>query len=69
MEKEIAMVKHPAEVTVHTPTGPVHCCVKHARNLEGFMRMLGAHSHAVKAPDGAECANCINEAKAKGEPS
>ena len=25
--------------------------------------------HAVKAPDGAECANCINEAKAKGEPS
>ena len=60
---------HPAEFTVHTPTGPVHSCVKHARQIEGFMRMLGAHTHAVKAPDGAECANCINEAKAKGETS
>ena len=37
--------------------------------LEGLMRMLGAHTHAVKAPDGVECANCINEEKAKGEPS
>ena len=63
------MLKHPAEFTVHTPTGPVHSCFKHARQIEGFMRMLGAHTHAVKAPDGVECANCINEAKAKGEPS
>ena len=61
--------KHPAEFTVHTPTGPVHSCVKHARQIEGLMRMLGAHTHAVKAPDGVDCANCINEAKAKGEPS
>jgi len=51
------MLKHPAEFTVHTPTGPVHCCVKHARQIEGLMRMLGAHTHAVKAPDGVECAN------------
>ena len=56
-----------AEFTVHTPTGPVHSCVKHARQIEGLMRMLGAHTHAVKAPDGVECANCINEAKAKGK--
>ena len=61
------MLKHPAEFTVHTPTGPVHSCVKHARQIEGLMRMLGAHTHAVKAPDGVECANCINEAKAKGD--
>ena len=33
------------------------------------LRMLGAHTHAVKAPDGVECANCINEAKAKGKTS
>lgn len=63
------VTKHPAEFTVHTPTGPVHSCIKHARQIEGLMRLLGAHTHAVKAPDGAECANCINEAKAKGEPS
>ena len=50
--------KHPAEFTVHTPTGPVHSCVKHARQIEGFMRMLGAHTHAVKVPDGVECATC-----------
>ena len=50
-------------------TGTVHSCVKHARQIEGLMRMLGAHTHAVKAPDGVECANCINEAKAKGETS
>ena len=36
------MLKHPAEFTVHTPTGPVHSCVKHARQIEGLMRMLGA---------------------------
>ena len=29
--------------------------------------MQCAHTHAVKAPDGVECANCINEAKAKGD--
>ena len=50
------MLKHPAEFTVHTPQGPVHACIKHARQIEGLMRMLGAHTHAVKAPDGAECA-------------
>ena len=61
------MLKHPAEFTVHTPTGPAHSCIKHARQIEGLMRLLGAHTHAVKAPDGAECANCINEAKAKGD--
>ena len=59
------MLKHPAEFTVHTPTGPVQACAKHAGQIGGLMRMLGAHTHAVKAPDGVECANCIS--KAKGE--
>ena len=54
---------YPATFTMHTPSGPTHCCVKHARQLESLMRMLGAHTNAVKAPEGAECANCKNEAK------
>ena len=62
------MLKYPAEFTVHTPQGPVHACFKHARQIVGLMRMLGAHTHAVKAPHDAEGANCVNKAKAKGEP-
>lgn len=54
-----------AKFTMHTPSGPTNCCVKHARQLEGLMRMLGAHTAATKAPDGAVCENCENEAKAK----
>lgn len=54
---------HLAIITMHTPTGPTHCCMKHARQLERLMRMLGAHTNAVKAPEGAECENCKNEAK------
>ena len=60
---------HPAEFTVHTPTGPVHSCAKHARQIRGLMRMLGAHTYAVKAPDGVECANCINEARGESNGS
>jgi len=56
--------EHPAIFTMHTPSGPTYCCVKHARQLEGLMRMLGAHTKAVKAPEGAVCENCENEAKA-----
>lgn len=53
---------YPAAFTMHTPSGSTHCCVTHARQLESLMRMLGAHTNAVKAPEGAECANCKNEA-------
>lgn len=56
-------MEHPATFTMHTPSGSTHCCVKHARQLEHLMRMLGAHTNAVKAPEGAECENCKNEAK------
>ncbi len=57
--------EHPATFTMHTVQGPIHCCVKHARQLESVMRMLGAHTSATKAPDGSVCGNCENEAKAK----
>lgn len=69
-----AFLRSPAQVqadamlatfTMHTPSGPTHCCVKHARQLESVMRMLGGHTNATKAPDGAVCENCENEAKAK----
>lgn len=54
---------YPATFTMYTLNRPVHCCVKHARQLESVMRMLGAYTNAVKAPEGAECSNCKNEAK------
>ena len=61
-----ALPSMPATFTAHTPSGPTHCCVAHARKLEGLMRLLGAHVNFTKAPDGAQCANCENEA-AKAE--
>jgi hypothetical protein len=59
---EEAMTEHPATFTMHTPNGPTDCCVDHARKLEALMRMLGVHTKAVKAPEGATCKNCENEA-------
>jgi len=58
-------MEHQAKFTMHTPSGPTHCCEKHARQLEALMRMLGVHTNAVLAPDGSTCENCENEAKAK----
>ena len=55
--------EYPAKFTMHTPTGTVHCCVKHARQIECLMNMLGAHTKSVGAPHGAECSNCKNEAQ------
>ena len=55
----------PATVTVHTPQGPAHYCAKHAREVEQLFFFMGAHTKTVKAPEGAECANCKNEAKEK----
>ncbi len=57
------MSNFPAVFTVHTPQGPTHACVKHARAVENLFRFMGAHVNAIRAPDGAECANCINEAE------
>lgn len=52
----------PATLTGHAVNGPVHVCMLHARKLEGLYRHLGAHINFTRAPDGAECSNCINEA-------
>lgn len=59
------MAKYPAMRTVHWPSGPVHACDEHARQLVGLASFLGSHVGVTAAPDNSECANCANEAKAK----
>lgn len=53
----------PAVFTMHTPQGPTHACVRHARMVENLFRFMGAHVNATKAPEDAQCANCINDAR------
>ncbi len=57
------MENYPAAVTMHCPTGPVHSCYMHAAQIRGLMGFLGTHVGETDAPDGAQCANCVNEAK------
>lgn len=52
----------PAVVICHTPTGPTPCCTKHARQLAALMSIMGSHVHEEKAPEGAQCTNCVNAA-------
>lgn len=54
---------HPAVFTLHTPTGFTHCCVRHARMGQRIYQAMGYYTNATKAPDGAQCENCVNEAK------
>lgn len=60
--------KFPATKTVHWPSGPTEACEVHAAQLVGLGRILGSHVGVSEAPEGAECANCANEAKAKATP-
>lgn len=60
-----AVTNHAATRVVHTPSGPAHACDEHAEQLTGLYSFLGAHVVHTGAPDGAQCANCINEAKEK----
>lgn len=55
--------KFPAVFTMHTPSGATDCCVRHARMAERIFRAMGFHTNATKAAEGAECANCVNEAE------
>jgi len=56
--------KYPATHTVHWPTGPVHACEKHARQLVGLSNFLGGHVATTIAPPDSTCENCRNEKKA-----
>lgn len=62
-ENEMSDKKYPATVVVHWATGPVDCCEQHANQLVALGNMLGGHTPASKAKEGAECSNCINENK------
>lgn len=61
-DEDPALPTMPATFTAHTPSGPVHCCVSHAKGLQKLMRFMGAHVNFTKAPEDAECSNCMNEA-------
>lgn len=58
---------YPATFTVHWVTGPTLACVKHARALVNLGRTMGVHVQATGAPEGSQCENCVNEAKAVKE--
>lgn len=53
----------PATLTVHAPSGPTFACTRHASEIAAVLVCMGATAAMVPAPDGAQCANCINEAK------
>jgi hypothetical protein len=53
-------MQYPAVHVVHWPTGPVHACEKHSRQLEALAAFLGTFA-AITESDGAhECSNCVN---------
>lgn len=54
---------YPATKTVHWPNGPVHACDDHARTMTRLAKFLGTHVGVTAAPDGSECANCVNKEK------
>lgn len=49
--------------TVHAPGGPTDACEAHADKLQRLMQFMGAHTTKTPAPEGAQCANCVNRAK------
>ena len=55
--------EYPAIATVHWPSGPVHCCDEHARELLLLGEFMCGHTVTTIAPDGSQCSDCINEAK------
>lgn len=58
----LGAASYPATRTVHCPNGPTHACDEHAAQITGLMQYLGAHVVHTAAPDGAQCANCVNAA-------
>ena len=56
--------RYPATFVVHWPTGPVDCCENHANQLLALNKIMGGgHMVASVASEGAQCSNCVNEAK------
>ncbi len=60
----IKEIKHPATCVCHWATGPVNTCDRHAQQIQGLGRVLGAHVAVTELTEPAECSNCVNETKA-----
>lgn len=58
-------VKYPATQVVHCPNGPVKSCDKHAEQITRLMQFLGGHVVHTVPDTQDQCANCVNEAKAR----
>lgn len=54
---------YPATCAVHCPSGPTNACDEHAHAVESLMRLMGARTVRTPVPEGAQCDNCVNEAK------
>ncbi len=52
-----------AVLTVHWATGPVLCCIEHAKALIALGRFMGQHTPAMPYAGDEQCINCANEAK------
>jgi hypothetical protein len=63
----MADLKFPADVVAHWSTGPVPACHNHAAGLVGLGRFMGLHVAVTALTEPAECENCVNEAKARGD--
>lgn len=55
---------YPATAIVHTPSGPVPACERHAVVIVSLIQHLGGHAVCTTTSDPhAECRNCENEAR------
>lgn len=55
----------PATGMSHTPSGATPTCDLHARGVANLFAMMGASTNRTMLTEPVECANCINEWKAK----
>ena len=55
------VAKYPAQYIVHTPSGRLFACNRHAKMAGNLYGVLGAHTVAELAMEGVACINCINE--------
>jgi hypothetical protein len=53
----------PATFTVHMPSGSTYACEHHAETIVAVAQFMGSTAMLSDAPAGAQCANCIQEAK------
>ena len=59
--KKIEKIKYPATCVVHTPSGAVNCCEKHALQLSSLASAMGWNMNRTALTEEAECSNCVYE--------